>query len=84
MTTIDDIARKLAEQKNITIKDAREYVKATFEIVSDELSVTNDVYLQSFGKFRVKARQVNKPGSTDKFMANIIGFKPFDALKAKA
>lgn len=50
-----DLADKLAEANGITKNDARKLVDGVFAAIADAAAAGNEISLNGFGKFKVKA-----------------------------
>lgn len=55
-----ELVANVAEQANLTKKDAEKAVHAVFEAIKDALSKDDRVQLIGFGTFEVKERQARK------------------------
>lgn len=54
MTTINDIAAKVAEENGLTKGQAKSAVEAVFKAVTDAAIVGEETSIPGFGKFKVK------------------------------
>jgi DNA-binding protein HU-beta len=50
-----DLAERLAADHGLTKADARKYVDATFAAIADAAAKGDEVALNGFGKFKIKA-----------------------------
>ena len=89
MTTINDIAAKVAEENGLTKAQAKSAVEAVFKAVTDAAIAGEETSIPGFGKFKVKdspARDGRNPatGETISIAASRkLAFAPAKALKDK-
>ena len=82
-----ELVAAMAEQTNLSKKDAEKAVKAFIDVVTDELKKGEKIQLVGFGTFEVSqraAREGRNPqtGETMKIAASVAPkFKPGKALK---
>ena len=82
-----DLAEKLAASQGLTKADARKLVDAVFAAIADAAAGGEEVALNGFGKFKIKAspaREGRNPatGATIAIAAsNKLGFTPAKAVK---
>lgn len=87
MLTKNDLASALANNHNLTQKDALEVVGALFGAISDELAKGGEVRVHGFGAFQIRERAARdgrnpKTGEAMKIAASkTVGFKPAKGLK---
>ena len=58
--TKQDLARKVAEELDLSYKDAHACVRAVFDALRDGLSQEREVKISSFGKFTVFTRNARR------------------------
>ena len=58
--TKDLLARQYAERNNVTVKDAKKIISEVTELITENLSLGNDVLIKDFFYFRVKERNPKK------------------------
>lgn len=84
-----DLADKLAAANGVTKADARKLVDGVFAAIADAAAAGDEIALNGFGKFKVKAtaaREGRNPstGATIQIAAsNKLTFTPAKALKDK-
>ncbi len=87
MTTIDDIAAKVAEENGLTKAQAKSAVEAVFKAVTDAAIAGEETSIPGFGKFKVKEtaeREGRNPatGATVTIAASKkLAFTPAKAVK---
>ena len=87
MTTINDIAAKVAEENGLTKAQAKSAVEAVFKAVTDAAIAGEETSIPGFGKFKVKesaAREGRNPstGETIQIAASKkLGFGAAKAVK---
>lgn len=87
MTTINDIAAKVAEENGLTKAQAKSAVEAVFKAVTDAAIVGEETSIPGFGKFKVKEtaeREGRNPatGATVTIAASKkLAFTPAKAVK---
>lgn len=84
-----DLAEKLATEHGVTNSDARKLVDAVFAAIADAAAQGEEVSLNGFGKFKVKAspeREGRNPGTGEAITikaSNKLTFAPAKAVKDK-
>ncbi len=84
-----DLAEKIATANDLTKADAKKLVDGLFAAIADAAAAGNEVSLNGFGKFKVKAsaaREGRNPstGATIQIAASRkLGFTPAKAVKDK-
>ncbi|NPD17161.1 HU family DNA-binding protein [Xinfangfangia sp. D13-10-4-6] len=87
MTTINDIAAKVAEENGLTKAQAKSAVEAVFKAVTDAALAGEETSIPGFGKFKVKEtaeREGRNPatGATVTIAASKkLAFTPAKAVK---
>lgn len=87
MTTINDIAAKVAEENGLTKAQAKSAVEAVFKAVTDAAIAGEETSIPGFGKFKVKEtaeREGRNPatGATVTIAASKrLAFTPAKAVK---
>lgn len=87
MTTINDIASKVAEENGLTKAQAKSAVEAVFKAVTDAAIAGEETSIPGFGKFKVKEtaeREGRNPatGATVTIAASKkLAFTPAKAVK---
>lgn len=86
--SLTELTKSLADKHNLTQKQAREILDATFSEISDKLKAGDEVRLHGFGTFSISERKERK-GRNPQTGAEIlipasrsIKFKPASALKS--
>lgn len=83
------LIEQIAENHNLTKKDATEVVTDVFELIGNTLKNNGVVDITGFGKFAVKERKSRtgvNPRTKEKIKINatkVPGFKPSKTLKEK-
>jgi DNA-binding protein HU-beta len=84
-----DLARKLSDKTLLSIKESSQIIEELFEIISDELSVGNEISVVNFGKFllyKQKPRPVRNPKTMKEMVLEeflSVKFKPSIYIKNK-
>lgn len=84
-----DLAEKLATEHGVTNSDARKLVDAVFAAIGDAAAQGEEISLNGFGKFKVKAspeREGRNPGTGEAITikaSNKLTFAPAKAVKDK-
>lgn len=84
-----DLADKLAAAQGITKADARKYVDSVFAAIADAAAAGEEVSLNGFGKFKVKAspaREGRNPATGEAMhiaASRKLGFAAAKAVKDK-
>lgn len=84
-----DLAEKLVAEHGVTKSDARKLVDAVFAAIGDAAAQGEEVSLNGFGKFKVKAspeREGRNPGTGETMTiksSNKLTFAPAKAVKDK-
>lgn len=87
MTTINDIAAKIAGEQGLTKVQAKAAVEAVFKAVADAASTGDETSIPGFGKFKVKEtaeREGRNPATGETVTiaaAKKLTFTPTKALK---
>lgn len=87
MTTINDIAAKIAEDHSLTKAQAKSAVEAVFKAVTDAATGGEETSIPGFGKFKVKEtpeREGRNPATGETVTiaaAKKLTFTPAKALK---
>lgn len=87
MTTINDIAAKIAEDQGLTKAQAKSTVEAVFKVVTDAAVSGEETSIPGFGKFKIKEtpeREGRNPatgGTVTIAAAKKLTFTPAKALK---
>lgn len=84
-----DLADKIATDHNVTKADARKLVDGVFAAIADAAVAGEEIAINGFGKFKVKAtpeRQGRNPGTGAAITIKAskkLGFTPAKAVKDK-
>jgi DNA-binding protein HU-beta len=82
-----ELAERIAETNELTKADARKIVDAVFAAIADAAAAGDEVALNGFGKFKVKAsaaREGRNPSSGETIQiaaSKKLGFAPAKAVK---
>jgi hypothetical protein len=84
-----DLAKKLSQKTLFSIKESSQIIEQLFEIITNELSNDNEIFIVNFGKFTLykqKPRPVRNPKTMQEMILDefySIKFKPSVSIKNK-